>query len=118
MAVNGLFSALALHVKYKWWNTFSYFFKFTDPAKIVNLKSEHEVPAQQRVSLDCEAEGNPEQSYTWTPCDSQQRACDERVLIVETSNKSVYTFTCKVANNLGNDTRNTTICKLENVIVQ
>jgi len=28
--------------------------------------SEHEAAAQQRVSLDCEAEGNPQPTYSWT----------------------------------------------------
>ena len=85
---------------------------FTDPAKIVKLGSEHEVAAQQSVSLDCQAEGNPQPAYSWTPCDPQQSVCHESVLTVQTSNKSFYMFTCKVANNLGSDTKSTFLCKL------
>ncbi|KAL9964689.1 hypothetical protein ACROYT_G028364 [Oculina patagonica] len=35
----------------------------TYPAKIVKLASEHEVAAQQGVSLHCQAEGNPQPTY-------------------------------------------------------
>ena len=93
-------------------NLFPPCFFLVDPAKIVYLESEHEVAAQERVSLVCTAEGNPEPTYTWTPCDSQQSVCHESVLNFQASSKSVYTFTCKVANSLGSDTRNTTLCKL------
>ena len=91
-----------------------------DPAKIVKLVSEHEVAAQQSVSLDCQAEGNLQPTYLWTPCgttcDPQQCACHKSVLTFQTSNKSVYMFTCKVANNLGSDARNTSLCKLVRTI--
>ena len=87
-----------------------------DPAKIVKLVSEHELPAQQSVPLDCPAEGNPLPTNSWTPCgtpcDAQQIECHESLLIFQDSDKSVYTFTCKVENNLGSDARNTTLCKL------
>ena len=86
--------------------------KYTDPAKVVGLVSEHQVAAQQSVSLDCQAEGNPQPTYSWTPCDPQQSVCHESVLDFQASDKSVYTFTCKVENYLGSDTRNTTVCKL------
>jgi len=83
-----------------------------DPAKIVKLVSEHEVAAQQSVSLDCQAEGNPKPTYTWTPCDPQQSVCQKSVLHFQASDKSVHAFTCKVENNLGSDKRNTFLCKL------
>ena len=88
------------------------FINLVDPAKIVTLVREHEITAQQSVSLQCKADGNPQPTYTWTPCDSQQRVCHESMLNVQASNKSVYTFICKVKNYLGSDSRNTTLCKL------
>jgi len=88
------------------------FVNLVDPANIVKLISEHEVAAQQSVSLDCQAEGNPQPSYTWTPCDPQQSVCHKSVLHFQASDQSVYTFTCKVENYLGSDTKNTTLCKL------
>ena len=96
------------------WNStyFSYFFEYTDPAKIVNFKSEHEVAAQQSVSLECQAEGNPKPTYTWTPCDPEQSVCHESMLKFQASSESVYTFICKAENHLDSDTRNTTLCKL------
>ncbi|XP_020602496.1 limbic system-associated membrane protein-like isoform X2 [Orbicella faveolata] len=84
----------------------------TYPAKIVKLVSEHEVATQQSASLDCQAEGNPQPTYTWIPCDPQQSVCQKSVLHFQASDKSVYTFTCKVENFLGSDTKNTTVCKL------
>ena len=83
-----------------------------DPAKIIKLVSEHEVAAQQSVSLDCPAEGNPQPTFSWTPCDLQQSVCHESVLPFQTSDKSVYTFTCSVENYLGSDSRNTVLCEL------
>ena len=91
---------------------FFYYLTFTDPAKIVKLVSEHEVASQQSVSLVCQAEGNPQPAYSWTPCDSQSSVCHESVLNFQASNKSVYTFTCKVANNLGSDNGNIALCEL------
>ncbi|XP_020602474.1 uncharacterized protein LOC110041524 [Orbicella faveolata] len=88
----------------------------TYPAKIVKLVSELEVASQQSVSLDCQAEGNPQPSYTWTACDPQQGVCHESVLNFQASNRSVYTFTCKVENYLGNDTGNTTLFIASDVI--
>jgi len=88
----------------------------TYPAKIVKLVSELEVASQQSVSLDCQAEGNPQPSYTWTPCDPQQSVCHENVLNFQASNRSVYTFTCKVENYLGSDTGNTTLFIASDVI--
>ena len=86
--------------------------KFTDPAKIVNLESVYEVAARQNVSFDCQAEGNPQPTYAWTPCDPQQSVCDKSVLNFQAGNRSVYMFTCEVENYLDSDTRNTTLCKL------
>jgi len=88
----------------------------TYPAKIVNLVSEHEVAAQQSVSLDCQGEGNPQPSYTWTPCDPQQSVCHQSVLNFRGGDKSVHTFTCKVENYLGSDTKNTTLFIASDVI--
>jgi len=88
----------------------------TYPAKIVKLVSEHEVATQQSASLDCQAEGNPQPTYTWIPCDPQQSVCQKSVLHFQASDKSVYTFTCKVENFLGSDTKNTTVFIASDVI--
>jgi len=78
----------------------------------VNLVSELEVEAQQRISLDCEAEGNPQPSYSWTPCYPQHSVCNQSMLHVQASDRSVYKLTCRVENCLGSDTKNITLCKL------
>ena len=74
--------------------------------------SEREVAAQHSVSLECQAEGNPQPTYSWTPCDSLHSVCHESVLNIQVSNRSIYKFTCRVENDLGSDTGNTTLCKL------
>ena len=86
------------------------FDKPTDPAKIVELPSEYEVTAQESLSLNCQAEGNPQPTYTWTPCEPQQNTCHESTIIIpEVLNDVVYS--CNVTNVLGSDTRNTSIGK-------
>ena len=88
-----------------------YFCNSADPAKVVKLASEQKVAVQQNVILHCEAEGNPQPTYTWTPCNPQGQVCYESTLnISNVLNDSVYS--CKVTNLLGNDTRNTSVGKL------
>ncbi|XP_078379846.1 uncharacterized protein LOC144662792 isoform X2 [Oculina patagonica] len=80
----------------------------TYPAKIVKLASEYEVAAQQGASLHCQAEGNPQPTYTWTPCEPQNSVCDESTLhISEVLNDGVYT--CKVTNYLGSNSKSTSL---------
>ncbi|XP_020602478.1 hemicentin-2-like [Orbicella faveolata] len=83
----------------------------TFPAKIVTSrhKRDLEVAAQQRVSLDCPAEGNPKPTYTWTPCDPQQSACHESTLFIPEVLKDMN-YSCRVENFLGSDTANTSLC--------
>ena len=64
------------------------------------------------MALVCHADGNPQPTYSLTPCDSKQSVCHKSVLNFQASNKSVYTFTCKVENNLGSAAENTTLCML------
>jgi len=93
---------------------FSFFpnVKSTDPAKIVpsRHKREHEVAAQQGVSLDCPAEGNPKPTYAWIPCDPQQSVCHMSTLIIPEVLKDTN-YSCRVENFLGSDTANTSLCK-------
>ena len=80
-----------------------------DPAKIVKLARENIVAAQQSVSLYCQAEGNPQPTYTWTPCEQKSVCHDNRLNNSEVLNDGVYT--CQVKNVLGSDKRNTSIGK-------
>ena len=67
------------------------------------------VGAQQSLTLNCDAEGNPTPTYTWTPCDPEQ-VCDKNTLhISQVPNDSSYT--CRVANVYGNDSRTASVCK-------
>ena len=87
------------------------FNKPADPAKIVKLPSEYEVTTQESLSLHCQAEGNPQPTYTWTPCEPQQSTCHESTLFIPVvPNDAVYS--CNVTNVLGSDTTKTSIGKL------
>ena len=87
---------------------FSCHFKSTDPPSGQNR--ELEVAAEQRVSLDSQAEGNPEPTYAWTPCDPKQSVCYERTLIIpEVLNDMNYS--CEVKNFLDLATTNISLCK-------
>ena len=81
----------------------------TDPATIVKFQTEHFVGVQQSVTLNCEAEGNPPPTYTWTPCD-QKQVCNKRTLhISQVLNDANYT--CRVANVYGDDSKTASVCK-------
>ena len=81
----------------------------TDPAKIVNFQTEYFVVVQQSVTLNCGAEGNPPPTYTWIPCDPEQ-VCNKKTLdISQVLNDASYT--CRVANVHGSDTKTAIVCK-------
>ena len=81
----------------------------TDPAKIVKFQTEHIVVAQQSVTLNCEAEGNPPPTYTWTPCYSEQ-VCDKNTLHISQVPYDT-SYTCRVANSHGLDSKTANVCK-------
>ena len=66
------------------------------------------VGLQQSLTLNCEAEGNPPPTYTWTPCDSEQ-VCDKYTLhFSQVLNDTSYT--CRVANVYGEDSKTANVC--------
>lgn len=84
----------------------------TDRAKVLNVSaSKCVVEVQESVSLNCTAEGNPEPTYSWMQCDPQQSVCHESKLDVS---KVWYddVYICTVANSLGNNSGNVSVCKL------
>ena len=67
------------------------------------------VGVQQSLTLNCEAEGNPPLTYTWTPCDPEQ-VCDKNTLhISQVLNDANFTF--RVANVYGDDSKTASVCK-------
>ena len=81
----------------------------TDPPKIVDFQHEYMVGVQQSLTLNCEAEGNPPPTYTWTPCDPEQ-VCDKNTLhISQVLNDANFTF--RVANVYGDDSKTASVCK-------
>lgn len=89
----------------------SYFLYWcTDPAKIAEFQPEYIVGLEQSVTLNCNAEGNPPPTHTWTPCGSEQ-VCDKSTLnIPQVLNDTSYT--CRVANVHGHDSKTANVCKL------
>ena len=82
----------------------------TDPPNIVDFQPEYMVGVQQSVYLNCEAEGNPPPTYTWTPCNDPGQVCDKNALhISQVLNDTSYT--CRVANVYGNDSKTANVCK-------
>ena len=81
----------------------------TDPPKIVKFKTEYFVGVQERVTLKCEAEGNPSSTYIWIPCDTEQ-VCDKNALHISQV-LSDTNYTCRVANVYGNDSKTANVCK-------
>ena len=60
------------------------------------------VGLQQSLTLNCEAEGNPPPTYTWTPCNDPEQVCDKNTLhISQVLNDANFTF--RVANVYGDD---------------
>ena len=67
------------------------------------------VGVQQSPTLNCEGEGNPPPSYTWTPCDPEQ-VCDKNTLDISQLLNDVN-YTCRVVNVYGNDSKTANVCK-------
>ena len=86
-------------------------FAYTDPPKVANVSaSKHYVEVQESVSLQCTAEGNPQPTYSWKPCD-QPRVCQKSTLVVsEVLYDAVYI--CNATNYLGSNSGNVSVCKL------
>ena len=82
---------------------------WTDPAKIVNFQHEYTVGLLQSLTLNCEVEGNPPPTYTWTACDKEQ-VCDKNTLDISQVLKEVN-YTCRVANVHGSDSKTASVCK-------
>ena len=63
---------------------------------------------QQSVTLQCQAEGYPEPTFTWSPCNND---CNTGTLtILEVLNDTVYT--CTVTNTEGSDSTDVSIGRL------
>ncbi|CAH3161360.1 unnamed protein product [Pocillopora meandrina] len=86
----------------------------TYPPKIVKFKTEYFVGVQERVTLKCEAEGNPPSTYIWIPCDTEQ-VCDKNALHISQV-LSDTNYTCRVANVHGNDSKTANVYIGGNVI--
>ena len=78
------------------------------PPKIFNFVQEYKVPLEQSVTLHCQAEGFPEPTFTWSPCNND---CNTGTLTIpEVLNDTVYT--CTVTNSEGRDSAETSVGKL------
>ena len=81
----------------------------TDPPKIDKFQ-QYIVGVEQSLTLNCEAEGNPPPTYTWTPCNDPEQVCNKNTLhISQVLNDANYT--CRVANVYGDDSETANVCK-------
>ena len=65
----------------------------------------------QSLTLNCEAEGNPPPTHSWTPCNDLEQVCDKNALHISQVCEDAN-YTCNVANGLGNDAKTANVCKL------
>ena len=87
--------------------TLNILFFILDPPNIT-LQNKNYVRREKSVSLDCQVDGYPIPTITWTPCNAQENVCDQSTLnISKVQNDGVYTCTAK--NRLGNDSANTSL---------
>ncbi|XP_022807281.1 fibroblast growth factor receptor 3-like isoform X2 [Stylophora pistillata] len=75
----------------------------TYPAMIAEFQTEYFVGVQQSVTLTCEAEGNPQPTYSWIPCDTEQ-VCNKNTLVISQVLDDA-SYTCRVVNIHGPDTK-------------
>ena len=76
----------------------------------ITLQNKYYVGRQKSVPLECNVEGYPPPTITWTPCGPLENVCDQSVLnISKVQNDGMYICTAK--NSLGNDSANTSIGK-------
>ncbi|CAH3026727.1 unnamed protein product, partial [Porites evermanni] len=75
------------------------------PPKIVNFVQEYKVAERQSVTLHCQAEGYPEPTFTWSPCNN---GCNTGTLTIpEVFNDTVYT--CTATNSEGSDSADASV---------
>ncbi|PFX33184.1 Proto-oncogene tyrosine-protein kinase receptor Ret [Stylophora pistillata] len=84
------------------------------PVKIVNFQTEYFVGYRENLNLDCEAEGNPPPTYSWTPCGTEL-VCDNNNLYISQLFEDAD-YTCRVANNFSGDTKKASVFIGGNVI--
>ena len=77
----------------------------------INLQDKHYVNRGQAVSLFCRVEGYPPPTITWTPCNPQERACDNSLLNISNVKTSAE-YTCIAENSLNKTSVSTNLGKL------
>lgn len=82
---------------------------------IAEFQTEYFVGVQQSVTLTCEAEGNPQPTYSWIPCDTEQ-VCNKNTLVISQVLDDA-SYTCRVVNIHGPDTKTAVVCKLHNAFL-
>ncbi|CAH3025647.1 unnamed protein product, partial [Porites evermanni] len=78
------------------------------PPKLIHSDQEYKVAVQQSVTLQCQAEGYPEPTFSWSPC---KDSCNTATLTIpELLNDTTYT--CTATNSEGSDSANASVGKL------
>ena len=75
---------------------------------IFNFVQEYKVALQQSVTLHCQAEGYPEPTFTWSPCNND---CNTGTLTIPEVLKDTL-YTCTATNSEGSDSADANVGKL------
>ena len=81
------------------------------PPKVAKFVQQYNVGVQQSVTLQCQAEGYPEPTFSWSPCKDDKDSCNTATLTIpEVLNDTTYT--CTATNSEGSDSANAIVGKL------
>ncbi|XP_015769891.1 PREDICTED: fibroblast growth factor receptor 4-like isoform X11 [Acropora digitifera] len=67
------------------------------------------VSREETASLNCEVEGNPTPTISWSPCDVGNILCDEQYLNISKAQSARTKYTCTARNYLGTDSATTVL---------
>ncbi|XP_074633148.1 hemicentin-1-like isoform X3 [Acropora palmata] len=80
-----------------------------DVPPMVKLPSKVFVGREQSASLNCEVEGNPTPTISWSPCDVENLLCDKQILNICKVQSARANYSCAARNYLGIATATTVL---------
>ena len=68
---------------------------------MVKLAQKLFVGREQTALLNCEVEGNPTPTISWSPCDAENLLCDKQILNISQVQSARTNYSCAARNYLG-----------------